>query len=78
LGVIVSAGTIVIAEHAALILTLFVAPRVPLAVITLACLVALGLSALLLMALPTLHYKRADAEALLLAGKGCQGKAAIN
>ena len=57
-----SAGLIVIAEHASLIVTLFAAQRVSLAAITCACWLGLALSAVLLLAV-RLAYKRADAEA---------------
>ena len=69
-----------ISEHAALILTLFVAPRVPLATVTLACLIALGLSAVLLAVMPAPRYKRTESEALLTEGVAGSdsGKTALN
>eukprot|EP01044_Picomonas_judraskeda_P005843 COSAG03_NODE_567_length_6916_cov_2692.956286_4_plen_485_part_00 len=57
-----SAGLIVIAEHASLIVTLFAAQRVSLAAITCACWLGLACSTLLLL-LVRPKYKRADAEA---------------
>eukprot|EP01043_Picozoa_sp_COSAG02_P057517 COSAG02_NODE_6997_length_3236_cov_43.132930_2_plen_483_part_00 len=57
-----SAGLIVIAEHASLIVTLFAAQHVTLAAITCACWLGLACSTLLLM-LVRPEYKRADAEA---------------
>ena len=69
-----------ISEHAALIITLFVAPRVPLATVTLACLIALGLSTLLLAVMPTPRYKRTESEAVLTGGVAGSdiGKTALN
>ena len=56
-----SAGLIVIAEHASLIVTLFAAQSVSLAAITCACWLGLALSTVLLLAVrPT--YKRLNAE----------------
>lgn len=67
LGEGTSAGLIVIAEHASLIVTLFAAQHVSLAAITCACWLGLACSTVLLL-LVTPQYKRADAEAKADAG----------